>query len=53
MNGGGFMSFHTEFTRMGGHGMMSGGMMNFLRSTRMRFHYPQQLIDELKIKTRF
>ncbi len=49
VNGGGFMGFHTEFTRMGGHGMMNGGMMNFLLSTSMRFHYPQQLIDELKI----
>ncbi len=49
VRGAGFMGFHTEFTRMGGHGMMSGGMMNFLRSTRIRFHYPQQLIDELKI----
>ncbi|MCI0698155.1 T9SS type A sorting domain-containing protein [candidate division KSB1 bacterium] len=49
VNGGGFMGFHTEFTRMGGHGMMNGGMMNFLRSTRMSFHYPQQLIDESKI----
>lgn len=47
--GAGFMGFHAEFSRMGGHGMMNGGMMNFLRETQMRFHYPQQLIDELKI----
>lgn len=49
VHGAGFMGFHTEFSRTGGHGMMNGGMMNFLRSTQMRFHYPQQLIDELKI----
>lgn len=29
--------------------MMNGGMMNFSRTIRMRFHYPQQLIDELQI----
>jgi hypothetical protein len=49
VHGAGFMGFHTEFSRSGGHGMMNGGMMNFLRATQMRFHYPQQLIDELKI----
>lgn len=47
--GGGFMGFHTEFTRRGGHGMMNGGMMNFNRATQMRLHYPQQLVDEANL----